>query len=71
MPANFLNNSWVYFLEEVDANTTRLIVRWRGDYSPGLGIPLASALGTEAGALIMQPKTLKGIKARAEAAGRQ
>lgn len=71
MPANFLNNSWVYFLEEVDANTTRLIVRWRGDYSPGLGIPLASALGIEAGALIFQPKTLKGIRARAEAAGRQ
>ncbi len=71
MPASYLNNSWVYFLEEVDANATRLIVRWRGDYSPGLGIPLASAIGTEGGALIFQPKTLKGIKARAEAAGRQ
>ena len=58
----------MYFLEQVDANTTRLIVRWRGDYSPGLGIPLASAIGTEGGALIFQPKTLKGIKARAEAA---
>jgi hypothetical protein len=46
-------------------------VRWRGDYSPGLGIPLANALGIEGGALIFQPKTLKGIKARAEAASRQ
>ena len=60
----------MYFLEEVDANTTRLIVRWRGDYSPGLGIPLASALGAEGGALIFQPKTIKGIKARAEAVGK-
>ena len=71
MPANFLNSSWVYVLEEADTNATRLIVRMRSDYSPGLGIPLASALGWEAGALLFQPKTLKGIKARAEAAGRQ
>ncbi len=41
-----------------------------GDYTPGLGIPLASALGAEGGALIFQPKTLKGIKAQAEAAGK-
>jgi hypothetical protein len=61
----------VYVLEEVEANSTRLIVRWRGDSSPGLGIPLASALGVEGGALIFQPKTLQGIKARAEAAGGQ
>jgi hypothetical protein len=37
MPANYLNNGWVYVLEEVDENTTRLIVRWGGDYRPGLG----------------------------------
>jgi hypothetical protein len=71
MPANFLNNGWVYVLEEVDANSTRLIVRWRGDYSPGFGTPLANAFGIEAGTLVFQSKTLKGIKARAEAAGRQ
>jgi hypothetical protein len=71
MPANFVNNGWVYVLEDVEANSTRLIVRWRSDYSPGLGIPLASALGVEGGALIFQPKTLKGIKARAEASGGQ
>jgi len=71
MPANYLNNGWVYVLEEVKENSTRLIVRWRGDYSPGLGNALGLGIPTEAGALIMQPKMLKGIKARAEAAGRQ
>lgn len=68
-PTNFLNNSWVYVLEQVDDNNTRLIVRWRGDYSPGLANALGLGIPTEAGALIMQPKLLKGIKARAEAGG--
>jgi len=72
MPANFMNNSWVYVLEPADANSSRLLVRWRGDYSPKLGNALALGIPTEAGALIMQPKMFKGIKARAEgaAAGR-
>ncbi|HUW13650.1 MAG TPA: hypothetical protein VM537_28260 [Anaerolineae bacterium] len=72
MPANFMNNSWVYVLEPADANSSRLLVRWRGDYSFKLGNALALGIPTEAGALIMQPKMFKGIKARAEgaAAGR-
>jgi len=69
MPANFMNNGWVYVLEEGDENSTRLIVRWRGDYSPALGNALGLGIPTEAGALIMQPKMLKGIKARAEGTG--
>jgi hypothetical protein len=64
-------NCWVYSLEEVDENTTRLIVRWRGDYRPRLGNALGLGIPTEAGVLIMQPKMLKGIKVRAEAAGGQ
>ena len=71
MPANYMNNGWVYVLEEVDTGSTRLIVRWRGDYSPGLGNELSLGILTEAGALVMQPKLLKAIKARAEAAGGQ
>jgi hypothetical protein len=69
MPADYVNMGWVYFLEEVDKNATRLIVRWRGDYSPGLASALGVGIPIEVGALIMQPKTLKGIRARAEAAG--
>ena len=65
MPANFMNNSWVYVLEPADANSTRLLVRWRADYSPKLSNALALRIPTEAGALIMQPKMFKGIKERA------
>jgi hypothetical protein len=66
MPGNYVNMSWVYLLEDDGTNTTRLTVRWQGDYSPGLGNAMALGIPTEAGALIMQPKLLKGIKARAE-----
>jgi hypothetical protein len=66
MPAHYLNNSWAYLLEEIEAGITRLIVRWRGDYSPGFANVLGLGLPTEAGALLMQPKMLKGIKQRAE-----
>jgi hypothetical protein len=69
MPDKYLNISWVYVLEEADGNSARLIVRWHGDTGSGLGNALAIHVPTEAGALIMQPKLLKGIKARAEAAG--
>jgi hypothetical protein len=66
MPDNYINMSWVYLLEDVGENASRLTVRWQGDYSPGLGNALALGIPTEAGALIMQPKLLKGIKARSE-----
>jgi hypothetical protein len=42
---------------------------WRGEYSPGLANSLGLGFSTEAGALIMQPKMLKGIKVWAEAMG--
>lgn len=67
-PDKYISISWVYALEELDGNRTRLLVRWHGDTSPGLGTALAIHIPTEAGALVMQPKLLKGIKARAEAA---
>jgi hypothetical protein len=69
MPANYINMSWVYYLEEIDAHSTRLIVRWLGDYSPGFANSLSLGIPTDAGALIMQPKMLKGIKARTESQG--
>jgi hypothetical protein len=71
MPAKYLNISWAYLLEGIDANSSRLIVRWHGDTSAGLGNALVINVPTEAGALIMQPKLLKGIKARAEASDGQ
>jgi hypothetical protein len=60
---------WVWFLEPVDADTTRLIVRTRGAWDPGLGNTLMFGIANELGSLVMQPKTLQGIKQRAEAIG--
>ena len=45
-----------------------MIVRVRSDYSDGLGNTLAVVVPNEFGSLVMQPKTMQGIKARAEAA---
>lgn len=64
--------SWVWFLDPVDEGTTRLIVRFRQDYKPGLANSLMFGIPNELGSLLMQPKTLRGIRDRAEAAaGRQ
>ena len=70
MPARYLNISWAYFLEGIDENSFRLIVRWHCDTGPGLGSAPAIQVPTEAGVLIMQPKLLRGIKVRAEESGR-
>ena len=62
--------SWVWVLDPIDAGTTRLIVRFRQKWAPGL-MGLAFWIGDELGSLLMQPKTLSGIKQRAEAAAGQ
>ena len=62
--------SWVWVLDPIDAGTTRLIVRFRQKWGPGL-MGLAFWIGDELGSLLMQPKTLSGIKQRAEAASAQ
>jgi hypothetical protein len=66
-PAKYMNQSWVYHLRELEGDSTRLIVRWRGDYSPGFANSLFFGMSVEAGALLMQYQMLKGIKERAEA----
>ena len=58
--------SWVWFLEPIDAEATRLIVRFRQDWAPGLANVLMFGIADELGSLVMQPKTLSGIKQRAE-----
>lgn len=62
--------SWVWVLDPIDAKTTRLITRFRQKWPPGL-MGLTFWIGDELGSLVMQPKTLSGIKERAEAAARQ
>jgi len=62
--------SWVWALDPIDAQSTRLIVRFRQTWPPGAS-GLAFWIGDELGSLVMQPKTLSGIKQRAEAAAGQ
>jgi hypothetical protein len=59
--------SWVWVLDPIDARSIRLIVRFRQTWPPGSS-GLAFWIGDELGSLVMQPKTLSGIKQRAEAA---
>jgi hypothetical protein len=66
LPVKYLSSSWVWFLEAIDAKTTRLIVRVRSDYSPGLLSTLSAGVPNELGSLVMQPKTLRVLKQRAE-----
>jgi hypothetical protein len=66
LPEQYLESSWAWFLEQTDERTTRLIVRVRSDYSPGMLSALSTRISNEIGRLLMQPKTLRVIKQRAE-----
>jgi hypothetical protein len=58
--------SWVWVLDPIDAETTQLITRFRQTWPPG-PMGLAFWIADELGSLVMTPKTLSGIKKRAEA----
>ena len=66
LPEKYLISSWVWYLEEIDEKTTRLIVRVRTDCSPGLLSTLTTTVPNELGNWVMQPKTLRVLKQRAE-----
>jgi hypothetical protein len=70
LPEKYLTSSWVWFLEEPDEKTTRLIVRVRSDYNPGLLSTLSAGIPNELGSLVMQPKTLRVLKQRVEMSAR-
>jgi hypothetical protein len=67
MPVKYLNQSWVFFLDELDEGTTRLISRSRNDWNRSLGNALVFGVFGPV-SLIMDRKMLLGIKQRAEAA---
>src|SRR5918993_2607767 len=58
--------TWGFYLEEVDANTTRLVVRGRGSWHPNLLKSLFYFGVFEPAHFIMERKMLLGIKERAE-----
>lgn len=66
LPEKGYKSSWVWVLEEIDEKTTRLIVRVRSDYNPEPLTTLVMRIANEVGRLLMQPKTLRVLKQRAE-----
>ncbi len=63
----YINMTWLWYLDAVDATTTRLISRSRNDYSPELANKLwMGPLLVEPMSFVMERKMLLGIKERAE-----
>ena len=60
--------TWVFILQPIDNNSTRLIVRWRQDYEPSFGNIIGWRVFTDPITFVMERKLLQGIKARVEAA---
>ncbi len=64
---SYLHTTWIWHLDAIDANTTRLISRSRNDYSPELANRLwMGPLFVEPVSFVMERKMLLGIKDRAE-----
>lgn len=59
--------TWGFYLKEVDEDTTRLVIRGRGDWGRGLVNLLVARAVFEPAHFIMERKMLLGIKLRAEA----
>ena len=66
MPDKYMNQSWVFFLNERDDGTTRLISHSRNDWNQSLGNRLFFSI-FGAITVTMDRKMLLGIKERAEA----
>ena len=66
LPQKYINMSWLFFLEERDDGTTRLISRSRNDWNQSLGNTIFYGI-FGAPTIQMDIKILKGIKERAEA----
>lgn len=59
--------TWGFYLREVDERTTRLLIRGRGDWKPGLMSWLGAHVLFEPAHFVMERKMMLGIKRRAEA----
>ena len=70
-PEQYLNNSWVFYLETLDEKTTRLLVRTRLDYNSSFANTLIWRILTDPISFVMERKMLLGIKWRAESSERR
>jgi hypothetical protein len=66
-----IKDFWLFYLDEIDAQTTRLIARNRRDYTPSVANFIIWQVITEPLHFLMEQKMLRGIKQRAEAAPEQ
>ena len=67
MPEQYVNRSWVFFLDCADRKTTRLIVRSRLDYNPNILNKIAWRIFTDPISFVMERKMLLNIKRIVEA----
>jgi hypothetical protein len=65
-PGEYLAVSWGFYLEPKHPQTTRLIERFRADFSPSLQNNVFYRGFLEPGAFVMERRMLLGIKERAE-----
>lgn len=65
-PDAYFSVSWLFFLDPIDDQTTRLIERFKLDWNPSLQNTLAMRAFLEPGSFVMEQQMLRGIKERAE-----
>jgi hypothetical protein len=65
-PADYFESTWLFFIEAGSNNSTRLISRFRIDYSPSIWNKISCGYFVEPISSTMQQQMLRGIKKRAE-----
>ena len=63
--------TWGFYLKELDEGRTRLVIRGRGGWEPGLLSWLGAHVLFEPAHFVMERKMMLGIKSRAESLGRE
>lgn len=66
-PGEFMATSWGFYLCDYKDGVTRLVERWKADWTPSFANTLIYKGFLEPGAFVMQRKMLLGIKERVEA----
>lgn len=65
-PVDYFESTWLFFLDAGDGNSTRLISRFRIDYSLSIRNKISYGYFVEPVSSTMQQQMLRGIKKRAE-----
>ena len=60
------HSSWLFFLDQLDETSTRLITRFQAEYEPGIKNSFFAFVALEPATFVMERKMLGGIRDRAE-----